>query len=555
MLVMNRDAIAYFRHLTWLTTAVVCLHVGNAGCGPSTAEVSRRASMEAGLNRRMQLMAPPDPLWHRKTVTTQPAVSTDLHEQPYYLDNHNIVQLLFEQGPYVISDREAMQAARYGLEEFMADKSRLEPFLRVDAFTDKFPPRRDAESLNGEVVGGIEKETFAGAIFRVESGFSASRVEYGEYDTDEEAIERGNGAVIRGRIEVPFVGSRKYQDRVINAAYQESTARKAMLDYLTQFGEYTREALLYYQNALHHLGYIRCYENKLERLESLLADDRLLTEDRGQVQAKADRTRVALNDYKRAYRTWVLILLQVLGIEPGDTFLLAEPAFADSCSYLVRARTEEGRQEMMAEALRYNPTFEVLDDAIRDARLQYEQAVLGKYDITAYVQGTQFPMASEGFDDRVDGWQVGAGLSMRVNDQRVLSATRNKAQARIHEYTQKIEAERLRLRRLIATQSEQLMLYYEQRPTILKNIDTNLAEYEKRREDYLNRAEPVRTIEEVHTAVDALFRAELQRYNNAYYASLSERNLMAFTGEIYRLVGLDVGNGEEEEISGLVSND
>jgi outer membrane protein TolC len=328
-----------------------------------------------------------------------------------------------------------------------------------------------------------------------------------------------------------------------------------MLDYLTEFSKYSREALLYYLQALHHLGYIRCYENKLERLESLLAAERLRPADRGQVQAKADRTRVALNDYKRAYRTWVLILLQVLGIEPGDDFMLVEPEFNQGCAYLDRARTEAGRRAMVAEAFRHNPTFEVLADAIKDARLQHRQAVLGKYDITAYVQGTQFPMASEGFDDRVDGWQIGAGLSMRVNDQRVLSATRNKAQAQILEYSRKIDAERLRLKRLIATQSKRLMLFYEQRPTVLKNIATNLAEYEKRREAYLARARPLRTIEEVHTAVDTLFRAEMQRYNNAYYASLAERNLMAFTGEIYRLVGLEIDNEEEEPISGLVRHE
>ncbi len=44
------------------------------------------------------------------------------------------------------------------------------------------------------------------------------------------AEDSGDGGLVRGRVEVPFIGSRKRQDRIISQAFQESSARKAMLD-------------------------------------------------------------------------------------------------------------------------------------------------------------------------------------------------------------------------------------------------------------------------------------------------------------------------------------
>ncbi len=500
---------------------------------------------QAGVNRRMQLLDSTDPSWYRDTVTSQPAASDDPLAKPYHLNVDNIVRILFEQGPQVVASREAMFAAQHGLEEFRADLSRFEPFLQVNGTVNDFPERREAEGVSAEVSGGLEKESFEGLLVRVEAGYSGSRVTFGEVDKGQETVEEGDGTLIRARVEIPFAGSRKYQNRIINAAYQDSTARGAMLNYLTNFRSYADSALLYYRLALYYLHYIRCSEARIGHIQSLLNDPRLKSEDRQAVQAAAANANIYLESYRRSYRGQVLYVLQMLGIDPTEPFVLQEEPFLETSYYYERSRTADGRRQMLTDAYENNPKFKILTDAIADAELQRSQAILSQYDITAYLQGTQFPSGSVTFDDRVGGWQMSVGMSVRLNEQRVLSATRKKAEAQIRAYRADIEAERSRVLRQISEQANELCEYYEQRPAIRENIEKNLAELAVRRETYLSRGQPERTIDDVLATIDDLYIAESRVANNIYNAWVCENTLMTATGEVYRMVGLKViGKGE-----------
>lgn len=515
------------------------------GCASFTEPGSDSLAERAGVNRRMQLLDAIDPSWHQDTVTSRPPASENYLAKPYHLNVDNIVRILFEQGPLVVASREAMFAARHGLEEFRADLSRFEPFLQVSGTTNDFPERRKAEGVSAEVSGGLEKETFEGLLVRLEAGYSGSRVTFGEVDNGQQAVEEGSGTLIRARLEVPFVGSRKYQSRVISAAYQDSTARRAMLTYLTDFRSYADSALRYYRLALYYLHFLRGSEARIDRLESLLDDPRLKSEDRQAVQAAAAHATIIMERHRRSYREQVLYLLQLLGIEPTEPFVLQEEPFLDTSYYYERSRTPEGCRQMLIEAYENNPRFRVLIDAIADAELQRSQAVLGQYDITAYLQGTQFPYGSVTYDDRVGGWQMSLGVSVRLNERRVLRATRRKAEAQIREYRADIESERDRVLRQISQQAGELCEYYELRPTIRENIEQNRAEFTARRETYMTRGRPERSIDDVLSTINNLYTAETRVPVNIYGAWLCENTLMAATGEVYRMVGLQVNEQNE----------
>ena len=169
----------------------------------------------------------------------------------YLINGVTIVRLVYELSPLVRASREAMIAARHALVEFRANLSRFEPFATTTGDVSQFPHRRDSRTTQGEIVAGIEKGTFEGAIFRIEGGASASHAEFGEVNQNQDEVESGSGGLVRGRIEVPFVGSRKRQDRVIQEAFQEWSARQAEFQYLSEYRRRVIQALNYYEDALY----------------------------------------------------------------------------------------------------------------------------------------------------------------------------------------------------------------------------------------------------------------------------------------------------------------
>ena len=519
------------------------LAVGSWGCNVWTEQKIPPLAGRRGVNRRMQLWAVAEPTGKRPPTPTRPADESDTPAEPYRLNSGNIIRLVYEKSPLVTAGREEMIAAQHGLEEFKANLSRFEPFIEATGDTSRFPERRDSKGVTGEVVGGVEKETFDGAVFRLEGGMSRHRVEFGDFEDDQEEIEEGSGGLIRARIEVPFVGSRKRQSRVISAAFQESSARKAVLDYLSDYRSYVQSSLNYYHQAVYYLHYARAYENKLEKLNALLQDPRVKPEDRSRIQSSAGDAKVLLDQYRAYYRTYSLMLLEYLGIAPGKEYVLEEPGATPS-PYLEPSRSREGKLQMLADAYENNPKFRVLNDAIKDAEVQRSQAILGTYDITAFLEGTQFPFGTEAFDNRVEGWEVMAGLSVRLNDRRVLTATRKKAGAEISRYRAAIEAEQLEVQRQIATQSDKLCSYWDTRAQVHEVIAKSKAEFEERSRVYLTGGPPPLTIDDVLTSLSAFSSANTRLATNHYYSWLAEAALMTATGEVYRVAGLEMEDSD-----------
>ncbi len=510
------------------------------GCASVTGGHVEPLPIESAMHRREALSGPARGSGF--AAATQPAEPLAVLERPFKLNPPSILQFIYYMSPSVTASREDMVSAEHALEEFKANLSRFEPFVEASGDYSDFPKRREAHGTTGEVVGGIEKETFEGARIRLEGGASTSRFMFDKVDEGEESIEEGDGAVLRARVEVPFIGSRRRQERVISQAFQESQARKARLDFLSDYRTLVISALQYYRNAIWYLGYARAYERQLAEIEKLLGEERVKPEGRSRLESSAANASVSRDQWQAWYRDSLLTLVTTLGITPEDDYELVEPQYAES-PYVEQSSTPEGRQAMLDAAYRNNPTFRVLSDAIEDAELQRKQAILGQYDITAFLQADQFPFGAETFDDRVEGWTVRGGVSVRLNDRRVLTSSRLKAEAQIRQFRAQIDAEKLRIQRQIATETDTLQSNHELRVQAIKVIEAKRRDYEKRLEDYLA-GDPQLAIDDVLRPLQELTSAEINLAQIERTIGLSESSLMAATGDVYRLVGMQMDDGE-----------
>jgi outer membrane protein TolC len=182
----------------------------------------------------------------------------------------------------------------------------------------------------------------------------------------------------------------------------------------------------------------------------------------------------------------------------------------------------------------------VLEDAIRNAELKRSQAILGTYDITAFVEGTNFPFASRDFDDRVNGWQVIAGITVRLNDRRVLTSSLKKAEAEIRSYRAQIAAEENDIRDQITIRADRLLSYFRSRSEITANISRARAQFEERCEAYFWRQAAKMIIDDVLTPLYMLTDAQVQLATNLNQITDAENDLLVATGEVYRLVGIQI---------------
>jgi len=529
-----------------LSALAVCLSSACAYSLKAPTEVSAMPAL-SGVNRREQLERSSSPvagsqpsavLGATAANPAGPATAPADEPQPIRLELEVIVQRIFDTSPHMRASREEMTAAEFALQEFRANLSRFEPYVNTRADTFTYPERLNAQGSSGEVVGGVQKETFEGAILRLEGGGSMTAIKYRDGEKDDR-VDRGSGGLVRARFEVPFIGSRKRQERVISQAFQESQARRARLEYLRDFTSYVTTALEYYLLALLQRDYAQIAEEQAQVIEAILADVNINEEDRMRLVSTMENNRVTRDQYRTAQRTYVLLLLALLGMPMDTPFELIERQH-DTSPYLEQLSTTQGQRTTIEEAHANNPRFRVLQDAIKDAEVQKQAAIQGKYDVTAFLEGTQFPFGAVAYDDRLGGWLLAGGVNVRLNDQRVLTASRQKAEAQIRQFQAEIEAERLTIERRIIDNSEKLQAYHQIRDEVRELVRKREFEFRRRSELYFQEGDPALTIDNVLGPLTDWALAQNRLVANKYYIGLADLQVMTATGQLYRMVGMDI---------------
>lgn len=516
-----------------------------AGSRPATSQAV--GTRPAATRPALPPLASVRPVAMTRPASSQPAETREPLAKPYRINTANVVRMAYLISPLVIASREDMMAARHGLEEFRANLSRLEPYIGVDGGALEYPQRRGVNGYDSELVAGIQQETFDGSVFRVEGGVNGSRYSYDRTQSDAAKTESGSSGVLRARVEIPFIGSRKRQDRTIKQAYQESSARQAMLEYLRDYRTYVNNALAEYRQTILYLNQMRAYEDHIAAIEALWDLPELTDDERTRLQTALGDAKVHHSGLQASYWSSLLSLLETLGIQPGEKYTVEEPKEL-SLQFLDEVSTPEGRQRLLAKAFENNPRFAVLEDAIRNAELKRSQAVLGTHDMTAYFEGAHYPFAPPEFDDRVHGWLLTAGITVRINDRRVLTESRKKAEAEIRAYRAQIAAEENDIRDQITIRADRLLTYSKSRSEAIENVEQARAQFQERCEAYFWRGESGMNIDDVLRSLSVLTNAQVQLASNFNQIIDAEHDLLVATGEVYRLVGIRI----EKEDSGTV---
>ncbi len=462
---------------------------------------------------------------------------------PYRLNLENIVRLAYEKNPTVAASREEMLAARHGLVEFRANLGRLEPFVELRSDLSDFPNRRGAFGNTIESVVGVKKETFEGAVLSTEVGASHSRFKFDQALAPQDAVESGAGALVRTRLEMPFFGSRRRQDRIIAQAFQESTARKAQLDYLKSYRSIVEGALSYYNLVVYYRRLVEIYQNAAADFDKLLNHDRVDASDRQRVESVKENAESNRNIYSAREKEYLTILVSYLAIDALETVSIEMPEYRLS-PFVEQARSSQGLQELIERARSNNPSFRVLNDAIRNTELQRKQAVRGKYDVTTFLEGTLFPIGSQTFDNRFEGWTVGGGINVRLNDRRVLTATRKKTEAQIRQFKAEIEAEEINTRRKIVSTTEATWGNHENRRQLIEAHQNKKKEFSDRLKEYF---ESEINIDQLLSTRSDLTSNESNLASNVYNSADREATLILAIGQIFEMVGLKIGSEDPKD--------
>lgn len=453
---------------------------------------------------------------------------------PYQLNFSNIVRIVYDRNPTVRASREEMVAGRHALDEFRANLGRLEPYVGARSDLSDFPNRRGAFGNVLESVVGVKKESFNGSVLSTEVGASHSRFEFARAPAGLDAVEAGAGALMRSRVEVPFLGSRRRQERVIAQAFQEATARKAQLDYLRNFRAQVENALSYYNQVVFWQRSLDSSERWMAALDALLRDPRLRDADRPRIEAARAAVESSWNHVASRQQENLGAFLAYLGSRPDAEAEVELPPYRLSV-FVQQARDTNGVRGLVERARANNPAFRILRNAIDNARLQRDQAVRGRYDVTTFLEGSLFPLGSQTFDDRYQGWAVAAGVNVRLNDRRVRDASRRRAEAQIRQFEAEMAAEELGIQQRIASTVRTILNNDENRDRLLAASARLKAVFEARRAEYFA---GTLNIDQLLGTRGDIASNEGEVYSNVQLTAEREAVLALATGQVYEMVGL-----------------
>ena len=498
------------------------------------ASLSAGAAEEPRTHRAFRSPAPTNNVVVSRGTTPTP------QGPPYRLNLENIVKLSFLKNPSVRASREEMMAAKHALDEFRANLNRTEPFVELRNDISSFPNRKGAFGDELTSVVGVKKETFEGSIMSAEVGPSFSRFTFDPSQISGNPTEMGAGALIRTRIEVPFMGSRRRQDRIIAQAFQESNSRKAQLDYLKNYRLLVENALSYYNLVIYYRSLVDIYSSWSRDLDGLLKDPKIRAHDRPRVESVRSSAESYRSQYLAREEEYLTILLAYIGLAPDEQVTVDAPDYQIS-PFAETARHPEGMSSIIERARANNPTFEVLENAIRNAELQHAQAVEGQFDVTTFIEGALFPFGSRTFDDRFNGWTVGAGVNLRLNDHRVRSATRLKTEALIRQFKAEMEAEEINIRRKITSTTRALWDNDLNRKQMLEVGKRKSEEFGQRLQDYYASAI---NIDQLMGTRSEMTSNAANLANTVYNSADREATLILAIGQIFEIVGLRIGEAE-----------
>jgi outer membrane protein TolC len=277
-------------------------------------------------------------------------------------------------------------------------------------------------------------------------------------------------------------------------------------------------------------------------LDQLLQDIRLREPDRLRIETARAAVESNWNHVSSRQRDNFGTLLANLGAIPDQEVEMEMPDYRLS-PWVEQARQEHGVRALIELARVNNPAFRILNDAIKNARLQHEQAVRGRYDVTTFLEGTTFPLGSAVFDNRYQGWMIGGGINVRLNDKRVRNATRLKSEAQIRQFEAEMEAEEIGIQQRVISNTTTILDNDQNRKQLLGAAARLASVFETRRKEYF--AGTI-NIDQLLSARADIALNEDSLAANVQRTAEREANLSLAIGRVYEMVGLKLGSDATE---------
>ena len=111
-----------------------------------------------------------------------------------------------------------------------------------------------------------------------------------------------------------------------------------------------------------------------------------------------------------------------------------------------------------------------------------------------------------------------------------------------------MEAEQLTIQRQITTETDQLRSNSDMRPQMVQLVQQKQAEYDETVELYLSAHASVLSFDDVVNNQNQVTSAEVRLATNRCSCGTSVASLMAATGEVYRLAGMQVDDSEPAQV-------
>jgi outer membrane protein TolC len=411
--------------------------------------------------------------------------------QPMVVDPVSVVRITYENNLRIAAARYEMEAAQYQFDRFERKLSQFTPF-KLDTTIERESKSsikgsiRDRELVDqGGATVGFEKEFFDGK--KIEMGVGAQG-----FSAD--GAESGN-PFFEGEIEMPLFSSFTRLERITERSFEESEMLQAWLDFIDRVNDSANEsqgAYFVLQRAKNRRELALAAMNDLRGLldgESDLAKPEDIAQIEGQIQEyQSDAV-----ENQGELESNLIELLDNLGL---DTLSLDDIDFLDYYSeyYYGRHYLDTKLEDLIQVALASDIEVQIRRIALKNAELKKSLAKEGKWDIIGKLFG-RYDFDRRGDDpSRKREFFVGAGVSIRRNDPKLLLLSMKQADAEIRRFDADIMFRKRqvtnKITRLIYEARSMRELAREQ----AAGRTSRLALYEQKHDAYLAQNETIKNL-------------------------------------------------------------
>ncbi len=391
------------------------------------------------------------------------------------LSARSLIPTTFKLHPNIKSSYQRFKSEEARYDFFYVSRDTLTPRVRTIS---EFDEQVNSSSKGGKLYDRTSTTTVEASVEK--RFFDTTRIELGSgLDSTVDNGDDGYQPFIFANLRYPLGGSRERLERASEDIFRRNELDDAQLEYIDTARSLLRRALEQFYETIELEKRSKAAQrwvadlNTLDQTASEIKN-RDTTNDRRRIQAELTQAAADARNLQGRYDVEMVRLKSATGVNYQDEIQIHEDSFNPFLG--------KNHDDIMALAIKQDPEIATLTNAVSNARVQFDLAKKGKYDVALTAAG-QTHLRGGGTAEDENSWMVSAGLDVSVVDERVTSSLKSQALANIMRFSQSIEA--------------------------------------RRREIFVSTFDPLIRIETLTASRDALI-ANLGRYENDYQTGVQE---------------------------------